>query len=268
MYTASRTETEANMLLQKDINMLILWLKGSKLTINESKSKVMTIKPTIRARKKDNDLNIVMNGVTLEQVSVYKYLGLYLDDTLNFKKHLREIIKNVSHKVYLLSKIRPKLTEKAATMVFKGMILPLFDIGDVSYGSASQVLLDKLRVLQNRALRIIFRIHARENTTLAEKKINLMPLEQRRLLHVMQIARWIKEKGVFVDKRRLPTRAHAPNRHMLTVQRPRVTLYQRSFIQKACIAWNKLPTDLHTEKDPEVYKKRVKELICSNKLMT
>lgn len=75
-------------------------------------------------------MGITMNNVPLEQVSVYKYLGVHIDSALNFKMHIKGVIKNVSHKVHMLGKIRPKLSEKAAIMVFKGMILPLFDNGD------------------------------------------------------------------------------------------------------------------------------------------
>lgn len=181
-------------------------------------------------------LVIKMNNVILEQVCTYKYLGVLVDDALSFKMHVMNVIKNVSHKVYMLGKIRPKLTETAAIMVYKSMILPLFDIGNVFYIGACQQSLSRLRVLQNKALRIIFRIDPRESTLWAMNKIKIMPLDQRRALHVIQLIKWIKECGTLEDKRNLPTRAHATDRKMLIVNRPRTVLYQRSFIYRACVA--------------------------------
>lgn len=67
---------------------------------------------------------------------------------LLFKHHVNLIIRNVSHKVYTLSKIRDKLTDKAAADVLKVMIRPMIDYGDVFYLSAPTQLLNKLRVVK------------------------------------------------------------------------------------------------------------------------
>lgn len=202
----------------------------------------------------------------LEQVPVYKYLGVLIDDALNFKMHVRGVIKNVGHNVAMLGKIRPKLTEKAATMVFKGMILPLFDNGDTFFIATNKSLLDRLDVLQNRAIRTIFRMSRRDNTQKAMEKLRVTPLNQQRLLHLMQLTKWIKEVGTLVDKRQLPTRAHSENRCNLLIMKPRTTLYQKSFLHTGCTIWNTLPSDAHILKDPDKYKKCIKELINQNKL--
>ena len=80
-----------------------------------------------------------LNNTVLEKVCSYKYLGFILDDQLNFNKHISEIANIVSHKLYLLSKIRKYLTKDASTM-----ILSLIEYGNIVYAGTTNKNLDKL----------------------------------------------------------------------------------------------------------------------------
>ena len=60
----------------------------------------------------------------------------------------------VSYKAVLLGKIRKFLTEKVASIIYRTMILPYFDYGDVIYDNANLKRLEKLLRLQNRCLKI------------------------------------------------------------------------------------------------------------------
>lgn len=150
-----------------------------------------------------------MGRYPLEEVEEYKYLGVQIDNTLSFKVHTKGIIKNVAHKVYILSKIRTKITQHAAALIYESMIMPLLDVGDIFYNSTKKALLKKLDVLQNRALRVIYRLPPRSDMSQVEMKMNILPLHQRRLLHLLQIGRWISSISKFRDHRALCTRAHS-----------------------------------------------------------
>ena len=49
----------------------------------------------------------------------------------------------VAYRTNLLTKIRKYLTEKVALKIYKSMILPYFDYGDVVYNTANKDGLDK-----------------------------------------------------------------------------------------------------------------------------
>lgn len=122
-------------------------------------------------------------------------------------------------------------------------------------------------ILQNRAMRIIFKIKPRDSTQTAMDKIKVLPLDHHRALQRMQLVRWIRDCGILADKRNLPTRAHALDRHTLTIRKPRNAVYQKLFLHRACLGWNSLPTDLHNLDDTDLYKNRINELIRENKLV-
>lgn len=57
----------------------------------------------------------------------------------------------------------------------------IFDIGDIFYRGAAASHVDKLRILQNRAVRLIYKLPARENTDRLLVNLKLLPLKKRRL---------------------------------------------------------------------------------------
>ena len=82
---------------------------------------------------KINYLDLFLNGVKLYKEPYYKYLGITLDANLNYKQHVVQCAKVVAHKIYLLTKIRRLINEETAIFIFKSMIAPILDYGDILY---------------------------------------------------------------------------------------------------------------------------------------
>ena len=77
-----------------------------------------------------------------------------LDDHLNFNKHIFELCKQVTHKLYIMSEVRKYLTTEACIIIFKTMILALFEYGDIIYSGTSSDNLKKIDRLFYRGLPI------------------------------------------------------------------------------------------------------------------
>ena len=87
---------------------------------------------------------ISLNNTVLEKVCSYKYLGFILDDQLNFNKHVKELTNLLTHKLYLLSRIRKYLTKRASVTIFKTMIISLIEYGDIIYAGTNQKISPRL----------------------------------------------------------------------------------------------------------------------------
>ena len=111
LYISHNNLQTALQLLQCDLNKLVEWCTDNKVTINCKKTKycVYGMRSNIK-RTKSVDTILSLNNNRLDRVSSYKYLGFILDEHLNFNKHVSEICNIVSHKLFLLSKIRRFLT--------------------------------------------------------------------------------------------------------------------------------------------------------------
>ena len=71
-----------------------------------------------------------INHCILHRTANYTYLGVTLDEQLSFDLHVKKTISKVSAKLLQLRKIRPYITEKAALLVYKNMVLSITEYRD------------------------------------------------------------------------------------------------------------------------------------------
>ena len=77
-------------------------------------------------------VNIEVNSKPLQTVVAYKYLGVTLDGQLNYAKHVNKLISSVSLKLKQFRRMR-SMNNEVATMVYKNMILPIIEYGDIFF---------------------------------------------------------------------------------------------------------------------------------------
>jgi len=81
------------------------WCSANKLTINPSKSNALIISPKLK-RKSELQLNVHSSGTPVNIVKNVTYLGIIIDDELNFKSHINLLESKVARAVGMLSKVR------------------------------------------------------------------------------------------------------------------------------------------------------------------
>ena len=106
IYISNRNLDNAIALIQSDLNSLYTWCNRNKVTVNCKKTKfcLFGMRSNIKGSRM-LDVRLSLNANILERECSYKYLGLILDEHLNYNKHIKEMTKLISHKLYLLSKI-------------------------------------------------------------------------------------------------------------------------------------------------------------------
>ena len=141
-------EKEVNNELQK----VFIWLASNKLTLNIKKSKFMIF----TNKKKDvHELSIKINNKPLEKCTSYKYLGIFIDDKLNWKKHIEYVCKKVSKACGALAKIRHCTEVNLQREIYYALFYSYIRYGISIWGNASPINLSPLKVLNHRAARIM-----------------------------------------------------------------------------------------------------------------
>jgi hypothetical protein len=121
------------------------------MKFNELKSKTMLI---ARKRKRNLEgINIYLNNRRLEQVKEMKYLGVYLDNKLNFHKHIVHISEKSRKVIYMFgktAKLNWGLGHKALKTIYEWEIVPVMTYGAPVWEEAvkKQTLLRKLQSTQ------------------------------------------------------------------------------------------------------------------------
>ena len=130
------------------------WLYNNKLTLNASKTKVMTFGSS-RAMSNRVPLNIKLDDFTLTNVSVFKYLGMWFDPCLKWDEHVDKITAKLSQKLGILKRLSWCLDQYTRNTLYNAIILPHIDYCSAVWTTASNRLVDRVQIMQNRAARLV-----------------------------------------------------------------------------------------------------------------
>ena len=84
-----------------------------------------------------------------------KYLGIIIDNKLNWKSHLNELTKPLGKAIGLLSKIRHFVTSSTLKHLYHSLFNSHLVYGYILWRTATDVQLNRVRTLQKRAIRTI-----------------------------------------------------------------------------------------------------------------
>ena len=93
-----------NRTLNKDVRELSFWLNANKIELNVSKTEIILFKR--RNRNYDADLKIKLCRKRIRASQYVKYLGIFIDENINWKKHINEISTKLIKSNATLSKLR------------------------------------------------------------------------------------------------------------------------------------------------------------------
>ena len=184
LYTCHDQEGFAHQWVVDDLGILIQWCCNNKLTINIKKTKVMLF-GTKNMLKKGVRNDVYIDGNKIQYVNFFNYLGIKIDSTLTFELHAAESLRMVSHKLFLLSKIRKFITIEQALTIYRTKIVPYFDYGDVFLINTTSKTKEKLQRVQNRALRICLNSEGRSNVNMLHNTCGINKLDDRRVAHLL-----------------------------------------------------------------------------------
>ena len=238
LYCSGLTAEEAALKLQPCLQKFSNWCGANKLTLNVKKTKLMSF-GTRHKVKCSKGVKVYIGGKQLQHVPTYKYLGVILDSTLSLKAHVNSVVNSVLYKTNLLAKVRKYMREYVALWVYKSMIVPYFDYGDVLYMNSNQDGLEKLQRLQNRCLKICKGYDMRFNTEALHRITKCPMLRSRRSAHANNFMFGRRNRQDLIDSRNINTRAH--DALLFRVKIPKNEAYKRSVEYAGAVRWNALP---------------------------
>ena len=238
-----------------DIEKLGDWLNYNKLTVNLDKTKCMYFGKGLY--EENHMLEVNVNGVKLEFVKSFSYLGITIDTKLQFNEHIKNATRNAGHKVYMLSRIRHCINKKTALAIFKSMILPYLEYGNIFYGTCSEFNKYKLQVIQNNGLKIALNRNVLYNTVDLHIEAKLLPCKYRRLIMLQKNTfRELQGNLAKINRRDVCTRADDAT--LIHVTRPKSELYKKSNCYNGAIIWNNLPVYIRSLREINEFKSEIR----------
>lgn len=143
--------------LNKKVNTELIkieqWLNSNKLSLNYSKTNYLLIRP--KSRNPNYNFTINIKGIEIKQSHSAKYLGIIIDENLDWKPHIQYLHKKLSHTVGIIAKMRYYLNNQNLIGLYYAFFYSHALYGILGWGSAAKTTLKPLQILQNKVLRII-----------------------------------------------------------------------------------------------------------------
>ena len=91
-----------------------------------------------------NPMCLIIEKHQLSQVDSFKYLGVCLDPTLNWKEHVKNTSKKIGARIARLGRVKKYLPRSSLKLLANSLILPLFEYCCNSWSNCSQNIKDIL----------------------------------------------------------------------------------------------------------------------------
>ena len=181
-YCSAAKKSANEVLFQSDIDNIGLYLSDNKLTLNVEK----TINLNLGFKTMMNVLRL--NNATLEKSNEVKYLGVLLDNKLDFKKHINSVAAKMTKFTGLFYKLRFILSIKQLVLVYKSFVQPVIQYGVFIYGTASKKSLKTIEVKIKQILRIIFRKQSHQSTANEREEYGIFLVKE---LHIYELLKFL-----------------------------------------------------------------------------
>ena len=130
-------------------------------------------------------LNITINNNKIKEVKSIKFLGVIIDEHLNWKDHVNNISCKISKAIGVLNRLKSFLPLRILVNLYNTMILPHLSYCTVVWGKCAIYLLNRIHILQKRAIRVVTNSHFLTSTDILFKKLNILKISD---LYTLQAA--------------------------------------------------------------------------------
>ena len=167
--------------VNRDLISLHEWLLANKISLNKGKTELIYFH---KCRSKvPNDLKIKMNGKRLFHSNRIKYLGIYMDETLMGNEHCEEVVKKLSRANGILAKARHYVPLTHLKNIYYATFSSNLFYGAQVWAQSSKAVLDKISILQRKAVRILTFSNFRAHSEPLFKELKILKAQDNIFLH-------------------------------------------------------------------------------------
>ena len=235
------------------------WTINNRLCLNANKTSAILF--SNRSHDLITPLVLNINNVQINLFESVRFLGLVIDNKLNFSNHINLVCAKLSKTAGILYKISEFVPDTVLINLYYSLVYPYLLYGILSWGGAAQVHLQPLELLHKRIIRIITRSSYLEHTNPLFFNNNILKLSD--IYH--------HQLGIYMYKQKsdslisLPTHNYATRRcHDATVPYNRLTSCQRSLSYSGPKFWNLIPSTIRESNSIFIFKRKLKHHLISS----
>ena len=216
----------------------------------------------------DPSLDIVINDFKIARESKVKFLGTYIDEDLKWKSHASYIALKISRSIGIINRLKYILSKDVLRSLYFTLIHPYLLYCNIAWGNASKNVLNRLRILQKKALRLITKSQYRDHTDPLFSSTRIPNLTN---IHLMQKCLFMYKYKLnllpeccyhLIEPARNPPSYAFRNVTYFPRHPCKTNLREKSIFISGAIAWNNLPVDVKNLKSLSSFKKKLFHFFC------
>ena len=142
-----------NQRINFDLKNIVEWLRANRIALNTSKTEIVLFrtprKPITRK------MNFRISGQKIKLKSSAKYVGLIIDEFLNWKTHYTILRSKLERSIGLLAKLRYFVSTNLLRTVYYAIFYSYLRYGCQVWGQNKNVSTNEISALQDKAFRVI-----------------------------------------------------------------------------------------------------------------
>lgn len=234
--------------LQDNLNVIKSWCLLNNMSIHPLKTKCMII-CTKQKLKHCKELHLTIDGSTIENVTVQKILGVYVDNTLSWNVQINKVCSKVNSKLALLRRIYYFLTDDMKKLFYNAYIMSIFDYCCTIWGKGNKRYINKISKMQGRVAKVILNKPPRTSTTDLLKELHWLSFSDRCNYHTAVLIykaknnlapKYISNLLTFSSNEKYSLRSATHND--IVTPKHRTNYLKNSFNYTGAHVWNTIPT--------------------------
>ena len=260
-----------NSILNFELGNVTEWLIANELSINIKKTNYIIFRA--RQRKIDLDgFSIKINNQLIERKKNTTFLGVIILEHLSRKDHISTVAGKISRSIGIISKSRFFISQTSLFMLYYSLVYPYLYYGNIIWGSTYQTNLYRLKILQNRIIRIITNLKYDAHTAPLFYKYNILKLDQINILQMGLFMYSVNSKStptafqdMFIKSSQIHSYSTRQSNNFRSEQ-CRTNIKKFTVVCQGLNYWNSLPDDLKSKPTLSSFKSNLKKyLITSSK---
>ena len=229
--------------LHTELNAVHNWIRNNKLNLNITKTNYIIF------QNRSIMINlppVLLEGRTLERVQYTKFLGVLVDENINWKSQINSVVTKLSRMCGILYRIRHNLTMEALISIYYTLCYPHLTYCVSIWACTWPSFLHKMQIAQNKIFRCMFYMKKFDSTrtVICEQKfLNFNNIHRHFLLSF--IFKCLTQQQGSQHFHIIST-SHNTRRNNVNLFSPqfRTVLFRNSILCHGPLVWNSLPLEI------------------------
>ena len=160
--------------IQHDLKLLMDWFRGNKLSLNITKTVTINFWPT----NNDNSQDLIVENIRIPRVHITKFLGVYLDEDLNWKFHANQVHIKLQNNKQLLNLAKNVLDVNILIKIYYAHVYSHLSYGLMVWGSMlNRSAIDDLFKMQKACIHLVIKKKKNAATDILFRENKILKLE-------------------------------------------------------------------------------------------